>query len=247
MTTMNAMRSHKLLITRKPSSIHVVAPVKVSAAVAALESLVTPGGPRWAVTVWAVALLGPMRDAPRTRDADDVPGESSLESLLDLVDRCAPAPASVVWPGWMRGSKDEAVLMLGVGQGKADRRVVVDIPEHAKPLVVPLVTGSAAEEGLARALVPSWTGDVMSSDGRLLALVELVGRNGQNPSTLKGSVRIDDAVSTLVAWCAGPGRAATRPWPNECGALTRTAASALGATSVQAVAEMVMAAAGVAG
>jgi hypothetical protein len=233
---MNAMRSHKLLITRQASSIRVVDPGKLSAALAALQALVTPGMARWATTCWAVSLLGPYRDLPRVAAADDVPGASSLESLLDLVRRLDPAPASVIWPGWMRGSRDLAVLSIGTGQGKADRRTVVDIPESVAALVTAVTSGSMAEEGFARALVPSWTGDVMSSDGRLVALVELVDANSSI-----------DAITTLVAWCAGPGRAATRSWPNECGALTRTAASALGATSVDQVAEMVMAAAAAAG
>lgn len=179
---------------------------------------------------------------PRVAGADDLPGADAVETLRELVRRLDPAPPIVRWPRWVGSNRDETVLMLGVSQGKPDRRVVVDIPDDVAGLVVPVSTGVLTADGLARCRHPAWVGDPLTSDGRLAALVEIVRAAGE-------SAGMGD-VKTQVSWCVGGGRADCGSWsrsqglPEASGWSQRRATSALGALDVPNVLAAVLDAAG---
>jgi len=95
-----------------------------------------------------------------------------------------------------RDADVDVLLSLGTAAGKRGARVVCDVPAAARDLVAEL----PGDQGLIRFRAPSWTGDPVSSDGRLAALRELAA--GQDA----------DAVRVLVGWCVGGGRADTAAW-----------------------------------
>lgn len=64
-------------------------------------------------------------------------------------------------------------------------------------------------DGTTRFSYPAWTGDPVTSDGRLLALAALVRwRRESSPAT----DQYLSAVRTLAGWACGPGRAFCGYW-----------------------------------
>jgi hypothetical protein len=94
-----------------------------------------------------------------------------------------------------RDADVDVLLSLGTAAGKRGARVVCDVPAAARDLVAEL----PGDQGLIRFRAPSWTGDPVSSDGRLAALRELAA--GQDA----------DAVRVLVGWCVGVAGRTLRP------------------------------------
>ena len=172
-----------------------VEPCTAGAAVAALERLTFPGAPRWAAVGWAVDLAGPWRSMPRMSDDGD-PSRAGLERLIQ---RLAPEPAREQMPEWLgRTDRDVDVLLaLGTASGKPGKKLVVDIPAGVRGLVVDIPDPA----GLVRFVHPRWTGDPLTSDGRLAGLVELVSAESDR-----------DALAVLVGWCVGAGRADIGAW-----------------------------------
>lgn len=148
------------------------------------------------MTGWCTSLVGPWRDIPRA--ADD--GNSSREALDGLLDRLRPEEARTEWPGWIGDRRDEVMLSVGVSAGRPDKKVVVDIPAVARDLAVDI------GGGLVRLKYPAWVGNALESDGRLLALRELVRWRVATDGPDAPSVR------TLVGWAVGPGRAFCGSW-----------------------------------
>lgn len=232
MVTDLRIRHSSPLIRRK--RVAMVEPVPVSGALAALAAVIggRRGLARWAVSVWACALVGPVRDQPKARDADDLPGAGSVESLTALIGRLDPASASVRWPRWIGAGRDPVVLELGIAQGKSGVRTTCEIPPGVRDLVVPVQGGALGELGLCRARMPRWSGSAVSSDGRLGALVELVAQiDGTDPGE----------VATLVRWCCGPGRSSPQVLgPDDSGWAQRRAASAMSVVDPAAVVAAVL-------
>jgi len=190
-------------LMRKPTP--AVTPAVTGAVVAALEALVDrPGSPRWACTSWCCDLVGPLRSTPRVNDDADL---LSRGALAELVERLSPQEARTELPQWIgQPSADVDVLLsLGTASGKPGRSLAVDIPPHVEGLVVD------QGDGTARFRYPQWHGTPVESDGRLLALRELIGWRGD----ISGDIA--DAIRTLVSWVCGPGRAFCGRWAWERG------------------------------
>lgn len=172
-----------------------IEPASAADCIAALGRLCAPGGaPRWAATGWAAALVGPFRDTPHLSDKVSR-DQAALESLAA---RLAPTAAQEIWPTWMGADRSEALLGLGVAQGKAARTTAVDIPASASRLVVDI---SDQVAGVVRFTAPQWDGQPLASSGHLAALAELVRWRGAYPEQTED-------ILALCRWAVGYGRSA---------------------------------------